>query len=155
MISKENFEKMKFETYGFIEPEYEKGSYRLPAGHVLSNHSTVELRKAINNLVHKIKDERKTSISKLIQDECDIPIDTYKKYMNGEKRSPSRTFLSKLCVGLKLPIDEANKLFRIQGGELNLTNDVDAITYYAIICQDNIFDYEEELEEKAGIIPKY
>lgn len=155
MITKEQFEQMKFESHGFIEPGYEKVSYRLPAGYVLSNHSTVELRKAILEVVNTLKDERKTTLSYLIEDECDIPIDTYKKYLRGENRSPSRAFVAKLCVGLKLPVAEANKLFRIQGGELNLTNDVDAITYYALVDKDSVFDYEEELAEKAGVIPRY
>ena len=155
MITKEIFEKMEFASFGFVESTLECSACRLPAGHILTKHSTVELRKEIVELVNKIKTERNATLVKLIEEECDIPMDTYKKYMRGDKRSPSRQFVAKLCVGLKLPIEQANKLFRIQGGELNLTNDVDAITYYAILHKDDIFDYEEELVEKAGIAMKY
>lgn len=152
MISKEKFSEMKFTSFGFVEPIYERESYRLPAGHRLTNHSTVTLRNKISNLIHDIKDQRHISIRALVEDECNINFDTYKKCINGSGgRHPSRLFVAKLCVGLKLSIDVANDLFRIEGGELNLTNDVDAITYYAILDKDNILDYEAELEEKAGI----
>lgn len=151
MITKEKFEKMQFETFGFIEPEYEKGSYRLPAGFQLSGQSTREIRAMISNIVHEKKEETGKTIPILIEVDCDISMATYKQYISG-KRHPSRAFISKLCVGLKLSIEKANELLRAHSGELNMTNDADAVTFFALKSKDDIFDYEKELQEKCRIV---
>ena len=104
------------------------------------------LRSAISNLVHEVKNQRPgTTITELITNDCNIPSATYKQYISGIGL-PTRPFVGKLAVGLKLTVDEANKLFRLHSGELNLTNDVDYVTYHALVDQDSIFDYEHDLE---------
>lgn len=148
MITSEKFKSMKFETFGFIEPVYEKGEYRLPAGFKLNEKSTSEIRGMISNIVHDKKEETGKTITTLMELDCNIPMSTYMQYISGKKRHPSRAFISKLCVGLKLSLEESNKLLKAHSGELNLTNDADAITYYAIEDKDDIFDYEKELLEK-------
>ena len=155
MIAKEKFDKMEFTSFGFTELEYGGNAYRLPEGHVLSNHSIIDLRNKISNLIHEIKEERGKSVRRLVEEDCGFYLDTYKKAMCGKGRTITRPFLARICVGLKLPIDKANELFRMQGGELNLTNNVDAITYYAILDKDSVEDYENELVEKAGVLPEF
>lgn len=151
MIAKEEFEKMEFKSFGFIEPSYEKSAYRLPLGFNLNARPTTELRGMISNVVHEKKEETGKTIPTLLEIDCNVSMSTYKQYISGKNRHPSRAFISKLCVGLKLSIEKSNELLRAHSGELNLTNDADAITYYAIEDKDDIFDYENELLEKCGI----
>ena len=151
MITNEEYSKMNFTSFGFTEKPHEKESYRLPAGFKLSGCSTAEIRSMISNILHDQKEKQGKSITTLLEIDCCIPLSTYKQYIGGAKRRPSRQFIAKLCVGLKLPIEDANNLFRAHSGELNLTNDADAITHFAILYKDDIFAYEKELKEKAGI----
>ena len=151
MISKEKFKEMKFDSVGFIEPIYEKTTYRLPVGFQLNECTNEEVRGMISNIVHDKKEETGKTVQALIEMDCNIPMATYKQYISGKKRHPSRAFISKLCVGLKLSIEKSNELLRAHSGELNLTNNADAVTYFAIECKDSIFDYENELFEKCGI----
>lgn len=154
MINTEIFEKMKFSSFGFIEPSFENTAYRLPTSHTLNTRTTAELRALISNAVHDKKDETGKTLTALVEMDCNIPMSTYKQYISGKKRHPSRAFISKLCVGLKLSIEKSNELLCAHSGVLNLTNDADAVTYYAILDKDNIYDYENELLEKCGIDSK-
>jgi hypothetical protein len=150
MIPQSEFDQMKFETYGFIEPKKEEASHRVPKDYERQNGNFRELRNAIINTVHEFKDSRKGStITELINYSCNIPGPTYKQYMSG-KGVPTRPFIAKICVGLGLSVDKANELFRLHSGELNLTNDADYITYNALLSHDSIYDYEEELERYTG-----
>ena len=81
---------------------------------------------------------------------CRIPEDTFKKAING-KYKYTRSFLAKYSVGLKLDMDQANKLFRCHSGELNLTNDFDYIIYHALKTKDDIDYFIQETFEYTGI----
>lgn len=150
MISQDDFQKMTFETHGFIEPTKEKSTARLPIGYEFQNPRGRELRDAISNIVHDVKDSRKgTTITELITKSCNTSMATYKQYISG-KGYPTRPFIAKLCVGLRLTVDQANALFRLHSGELNQTNDADCITYYALLTHNTIDEYEEELKIFLG-----
>ena len=152
MIKPDDFKKMEFTSFGFVEEKRESIAYRLPANFKPNNVGSNELRGMVSNLVNdKKKEFGYKNIEDLMEELCNIPISTYKKYMGGKNRIPTRPFMAKLCIGLKLSIDEANAFFRAQGGELNLTNDVDAIIYYALETRDTVEEYEKELAEKTGI----
>lgn len=151
MISKVKFEKMQFKSFGFVELPTEKVTYRLPNGYNLNARPTAELRGMISNTVHDVKEKTGKTMEKLIVEDCNISMATYKQYISGKNRQPSRAFILKLCVGLNLSVEKSNELLSAHSGELNLTNDVDAITYYALLDGDSIYDYESELHEKCGI----
>ena len=63
----------------------------------------------------------------------------------------SRKILAKFCVGLKLSLEEADELFELHSGKLNLTNDFDCVVYYALKTKDNIDDFIAEMKEKVGV----
>ena len=152
MIKLDNFKKMEFTSFGFVEEKQESIAYRLPANFIPNNVGSNKLRGMVSNLVNdKKKEFGYKNIEDMLEELCNIPMSTYKKYMGGKKRIPTRPFMAKLCIGLKLSIDDANVFFRAQGGELNPTNDVDAIIYYALKTHDTVEEYEKELAEKAGI----
>ena len=148
MITQSDFNKISFESHGFFEPtnDSEKVIYRVPSdSKPLRN--DVALRNAISNLVHDIKDSRKgTTIIELITIHCNISYATYKQYISRSGR-PTRPFIAKLAVGLGLSLDQANALFRLHSGELNLTNDADFVTYHALRDHDSIDYYEAELKQ--------
>lgn len=151
MISKADFDRMDFLSHGPIEPRWERTAQRIPLNMKLPNGDLQTLRNAIHNLVHDVKDKRPgATITSLVTQNCNIPYPTYKQYMSGGRR-PTRTFIAKLAVGLELSPEEANRLFILHSGELNLTNDVDFITYYALKTHDDIFEYEQQLMDLAGI----
>lgn len=150
MIPKEEFEKMEFDSHGFIEPNDERILYRLPRGYKFQNADNTEIRIAIVEILNEIKDQRGSTITKLLTDDCDIPMATYKQYISG-KGKVTRRFIAKICIGLKLSLEKANELFKMHSGELNMTNDVDALIYNAILTKDSIYEFEEELKERLNI----
>jgi len=158
MITEKQFNQQKFLTKGIIEATEEKLSYMAPNGGADVPHPDPLLREKIRDLVFNERDKyeaenhSKISIDNFIADQCDIPYDTFKKYIgNNMKYKISRTFIAKIAVGLKLEILEADKLFRMHSGELNLTNCFDYITYYALNTKDEIDVFKEELKKYAGI----
>lgn len=149
MISQVDFDKIQFQSHGFIEPLPERVAQRVPPGCKPTN-DYLELRGAISNLLHDVKESRRGStITNLLTYDCNIPIPTYKKYISGNGR-PSRSFIGKLAVGLGLSVDQANELFRLHSGVLNLTNDADFVTYHALVDRDSIDVYEAELKRFLG-----
>lgn len=152
MIDPAEFKKILFHTFGFTEPEHVKSQAKIPEGEQPPQPDRATLRNAIVNQVYKVKQMRQSpSITQLITIDCDIPYPTYKQYISG-KGNPSRPFIAKLSVGLGLSIEEANELFRLHSGELNLTNNVDYITYHALRTQDSLEDYLEELKRYTGTV---
>lgn len=150
MITEKEFQQMKFQTFGFLEPDYGPVSCRVPKDYVMQKASLVDLRAAISNIVHDVKERKKITINDLITLHCNISMSTYKQYVSG-KGEPTRAFLCKLCVGLQLSIEEANQLLCLHSGELNLTNDADCVTYYALKTRDSIEEYEDELKKYIHI----
>lgn len=145
MISQSDFDKITFQSHGFIKLSLESVSHRVHQGTKRHNDLYL-LRSVISNLVHEIKASRKgITITELITNDCDIPFPTYKQYISGSGL-PTRPFVAKLAVGLKLTVDQANELFRLHSGELNLSNDADYVTFHALKDHDTIYDYEKDLE---------
>ena len=154
MINKTEFDNQKFIKKGIIEFNKDKSLYRAQQGWIPSNN--IDLRDELyNTAADKHEEFKKTSNTKtnfydFIYMSCRIPEDTFKKAING-KYKYTRSFLSKYSVGLKLDIDQANKLFRCHSGELNLTNDFDYIIYHALKTKDDIDYFIQETFEYTGI----
>lgn len=157
MIIKSEFQKQNFRTFGIMETaNAEKtGKMRVSKDWQPTN-NPLELRLKVRDIVwskadeYRDKHDIKISDYNVIERCCRIPADTIKKAING-RYNITRNFLSKFCVGLKLEIEEANELFELQAGELNLTNDFDYIVFHALKTKDNIDYFLEEVYEYTEI----
>lgn len=155
MIDINEFKKQVFSTYGILEKESSKGIGRVPIGWKPENDND-DLRLKIREIMWKKVDEYKENTNKNYKDYtiidvcCRIPEDTMKKALNGRYKI-TRNFLAKFTVGFKLDIEEANLLFRIHSGGLNLTNDFDYIVFHALETKDDIDDFIEEVNSLIGL----
>ena len=75
-----------------------------------------------------------------------------RKYIRGnlkEKgRNISRMAIAKICVGIPLSVDEADKLFRLEGHSLEPESALlDAIVVDALKCGDDIGSFYATCEE--------
>ena len=156
MISKTEFQKIKFLTHGIKEENYERELNRVPDGWRPTNSNDAELRENIRNIMWEKADKYRVTNNvemtdyNIIEKCCRIPSDTIKKAINGRYKM-TRNFLAKFTIGLKLDMEEANALFGEHSGELNLTNDFDYIVYHAIKSKDNIDVFLDEVYEYLGI----
>ena len=83
---------------------------------------------------------------------CDVSYELVKKYINGSRRV-TRDSLAKLCVGMRLSVEEAQGLFRLEGHSLEPEiNLLDAIVVDALQCGDNIGVFYDECV-KYGLGP--
>jgi hypothetical protein len=81
-----------------------------------------------------------------------ITEDAMRKYLRGnlkEKgRNISRMAIAKICVGIPLSVDEADKLFRLEGHSLEPESALlDAIVVDALKCGDDIGSFYATCEE--------
>jgi len=157
MINEAEFRKQVFQSHGVIMQPNERGASRVPTDWSPPNGgSSAELRAKIRDFMwdkaesYKAQQATKISDYAVIEICCRIPGDTIKKAISG-KYKLTRRFLAKFTVGLKLDILEANILFRMHSGELNLTNDFDFIVYHALQSKDDIEFFIEEVEKYLGI----
>ena len=63
----------------------------------------------------------------------------------------TRTQLAKFCVGLKLPIEDADGLFLMQGGSLNLSNDFDYVVYHALEDGDDVYSFIDDVRTYTDV----
>ncbi len=114
MINREEFQSITFESHGIIDRQ-QQSAYRVPKGFQPSQNQK-DLAFRIGNIVqeykvkHQMKHPGRCSQYALVEKACDIPTDTIKRLITGRTRV-TRTQLAKFCVGLKLPIQEADGLF--------------------------------------------
>ncbi|MDR2180304.1 MAG: hypothetical protein LBP21_08340 [Synergistaceae bacterium] len=150
MVNEGEFRNRHFETRGILEfltrvaAGYKWQQDRRELVHSMSRMLEVVLQ------ARRERGEKSPSIERTVADQCDIPYNTYKKYM-GLKRPVTRVAIAKFAVGLHLSLDDANRLFRLQGGELNETNDFDYITLHALRDKDNVQDFLEEVEKYTAV----
>ena len=156
MVDETEFRNRHFETIGVIEPFARVAAdYKPQQDQRELVHSMRRMLEAIL-LSQKEETGKAKSIQRMIAGEsekepgCDIPYNTYKKYM-GLKRAVTRPALAKFSIGLGLSLDDANKLFRLQDGALNESNDFDYITIHALMDKDNILDFQEEVEKYTTV----
>lgn len=77
---------------------------------------------------------------------CNLSESIVRQVLNGKKKI-TMEFLGRLCVGLKLSVEESKELFEVYGIPLNFDRSYfDAITICAIRDKDDIEDYEDELK---------
>jgi len=156
MVNESEFRNRHFETRGVIEPIARVAADYKP--HQDQRELVHSMRRMLESVLQSQKEEagKVKSIQRIMTGEsekepgCDIPYNTYKKYM-GLKRTVTRLALAKFAVGLSLSLDDANELFRLQGGELNETNDFDYITIHALMDKDNVMDFQEEVEKYTTV----
>ena len=100
------------------------------------------LRRKLSEILH---DRFHDNIT-LIETDCDIKRDTFQRVLRG-KRNPTYDFLSKLCVGAKLSMDEAYELFLLIGYELSCNIKPD----YILMCELNngcdICEYDADMRK--------
>jgi hypothetical protein len=150
MVNESEFTNRHFETRGIIEPMARvRADYAPQQNQRELAHSMSQL---LGTLLRSQKETtgKTASIERTVADRCDIPYNTYKKYI-GLKRQITRVALAKFAVGLRLSLDDANKLFRLQGGELNETNDFDYIIIHALMDKDDIQDFQDEVKQYTRV----
>jgi hypothetical protein len=150
MVDAAEFNGRHFETRGIAEV-----MERVPCcfSPMQDQHALVNLMlQKLGNILESRKQERgeKLSIEKAVTELCEIPYDTYKK-VTGSKRRVTRFTLAKFVVGLKLPLEVANELFRLQDGELNETNDFDYIVIHALTDRDDLQNFRSDVEKYTKI----
>ena len=154
MINRDEFQSIIFESHGIIDMS-QKSASRVPKGFQPSQNQR-DLAFRIGNIVQeykvKYKEEHPGRCSQytLVEKACDIPADTIKRLITGRTRV-TRTQLAKLCVGLKLPIEDADRLFLMQGGTLNLSNDFDYIIYHALEDGDDVYSFIDEVRKYTEV----
>lgn len=155
MVDKDKFSKQIFKSTGIIEEILVENIGRVQ-GNWNPKNNLNDLRVHIRDIMWEKIDEYKINTKNnfsdyiIIEECCRIPSDTMKKALNG-RYTITRRFLAKFTVGLKLSLDEANLLFTLHSGELNLTNDFDYIIFYALKTKDDIDDFIEEIKSLTGI----
>mgnify|MGYP000100956422 FL=1 len=152
MITKEYIRKHDFESDGISFRDTEKDvSYRLHQGDALPRalaQNSTKLRKEFVNLFYHHFDGNFTKLEAL----TGITEDAMRKYLRGnlkEKgRNISRMAVAKICVGIPLSLEEANKLFRLEGHSLEPESALlDAIVVDALNCGDDIETFYETCSE--------
>ena len=155
LITKEYIRTHKFVTDGVSYRGTTKDvSYRLYPGDALPvalAESANKLRQAFVKIFH---DRFKGSYAKL-HTSTGITEDAMRKYIRKEKGRPiTRMAVAKLAVGIHLSIEEADKLFRLEGHSLEPESSLlDAIVVDALNCGDDIdifYDTCEELKIKIS-----
>lgn len=139
--------------------EYEKGSFRInpktdkvpPPPDPAALRVEIDKAMAIAREQYEKDNNTKISIQTFIEEKCNISNDTFKKMQSVKYPNKwTRGMLGKFCVGIGLSIDEANKLFQLQGGNLNETNTLDKIIYCALRDKDDISFFCGEVLQYTG-----
>ena len=143
MITKEYIRKHDFDSDGISSRDTaEDVSYRLHQGDALPMalaQNSTKLRKEFVNLFYNHFDG---NFAKL-EARTGITEDAMRKYLRGnlknKGRNISRMAVAKICVGIPLSLDEADKLFRLEGHSLEPESALlDAIVVDALNCGDDI-----------------
>ena len=154
MINRDKFQSITFESHGIIDMSH-KSVCRVPKGFQPSQNQK-DLAFRIGNIVQEYKakyqEEHPGRCSQytLVEKTCDIPTDTIKRLITGRTRV-TRTQLAKFCVGLKLPIEDADGLFLMQGGNLNLSNDFDYVVYHALEDGDDVYSFIDDVRRYTDV----
>lgn len=139
-ITKEYIRNHKFDSDGISYQDDTKNlSYRLRKDDAIAVNlaqSSTKLRKEFLNLFHSRFDGN----FKKLEYHTGITEDAMRKYLRKEKgRNISRMAIAKMSVGIPLSIDEADKLFRLEGHSLEPESSLlDAIVVDALKCKDTI-----------------
>ncbi len=108
-----------------------------------------ELRKNILKYMNK-KFENNSNVFLKASNECGMTESQIRKVINGERR-PTIEFISFMCVGMQLSIEETTELFDLIGHTpFHKNNIFDSITFIALRDRDSIHVYLDQLRE-AGI----
>jgi hypothetical protein len=145
-INKEYINTHSFKNTGLeLESEREKASYMLPKGVVVPMNDKEKNAKLVKAML-KIYHEKFGDYGKL-EVKCYIQQSIMRKYFNCT-RPVKRGMLAKFCVGAGLSVEEADKLFILQGYRLDPENNLlDAVVVYVLKCGYDIERFYEECKE--------
>lgn len=134
----------------YFEREKTDVDYKFAPGAHIPEHPEkmeIELRKKIVNLVVSRCDNNYSKI----EADTGVKRSTIYKFItkNTEtRRGLTREALAKLCVGLKLPMEEVQEYFRLQGHVLNPEDNLlDAIVVNCIESDGDIYEFKDMCEE--------
>ena len=151
MITKEYIYTHHFESDGLFSQkavEVENISYRLHKGDVLPTRLSESPNKLRQEFAKIFFDRFNGSYDKL-QAKTGISENAMRKYLRKEKgRNITRMAVAKFSVGIPLVIEEADRLFRLEGHSLEPESKLlDAIVVDALQCGDDIGAFYETCEE--------
>jgi hypothetical protein len=145
-INKEYIKTHSFTNTGLeFGTEREKASYMIPKGAVLPM-GNKEKKAKLAKAMLSIYDEKFENYNQ-VEAKCYIQQSIMRKCFNCT-RDVSRGLLAKFCVGAGLSVEEADKLFILQGYRLDPENNrLDAVVVDALKCGDGIDIFYEECKE--------
>lgn len=150
-VSKED---MMDELFRCEEFSVEKASYRVnDADMDAFKGQDKKLAKKIGSI--KLKYEEDNKISSMaaydqLEEKCQISVSTLKSTISG-KIPPTRNFLYKFTVGLKMKLEEANELFQLCDGPLTLACKADKICIFALRDHDDIYQFIDDMQKYTRI----
>ena len=148
MVTHKIFADRHFASFGITEAGESPSALRVTGAFPCNQEDNAQLARALSEILSGKKTALKKSKMRLLEEDCDIPFDTYKKNIFRGTR-PSKAFLMKFCVGLGLTREEADGLFLMHSGVINETNDVEYIFAAALRDGDDIMQFESDVLEYA------
>lgn len=146
-ITKEYIKNHQFLSDGLYFENHKKDvDYKFAPGAHIPEHPDkmmIELRKRVVDLIVVRCDNNYSKI------EADTGVNrsTIRKFIS-HKRGMTREVLAKLCVGLKMPMEETQEYFRLHGHVLNPEDNLlDAIVVNCIECGGDIYEFKDMCEE--------
>lgn len=145
-ITKTYIKTHPFQSDGLYLPVEQNSSFRL-SPHSASlpadaEHNNSRLRKELTSLI-----AAKYPNNAAMEAACGVSYELVKKNINGKRRI-TRATLAKLCIGMKLTLEKAQELFRLEGHSLEPEiNLLDAIVVDALQCGDSITIFYEVCKE--------
>lgn len=144
-ITKDYIRSHAFQGDGLHFPQDGGKSYRLGPNAVLpsgKSENRNRLRRELTTLVAE-KFPNRNRMEAL----CGVSYELVKKYINGS-RPVTRESLAKLCVGMRLSVEQAQPLFQLEGHSLEPeVNLLDAVIVDALQCGDDIDVFADECEK--------
>lgn len=138
-ITKEYIKTHKFVNDGLhFEKTKINADFRFAPGTVLPKNpaeKTIELRKKLVDIIVVRFDNNLQKV------EADTGVNksSIYKFFNGSRKQISRDTLAKICVGLKLQLEESQELFVLQGYALDPEHNLlDAIVVNCLECKEEI-----------------
>lgn len=146
-ITKEYIKEHQFLRDGLhFEDKKTDVDYKFAPGAHIPEHPDkmmIELRKRFVDLIVVRFDNNYSRI------EADTGVNrsTIRKFLKSN-RGLTRDALAKMCVGLKVPMEEVQEYFRLHGHVLNPEDNLlDAIVVNCIECGSDIYEFKDMCEE--------
>ena len=138
-------EEIKSKTFSAPMPEMQKGYKQVSSAEMASfNDDYDELKMDIGDVIDKyVKEHNIKPKYEGLEELTHLTATTIKHAISGRDRV-TRTMLYKLTVGFKMPLAEANELFRKCGGTLKQDCLEDYICIRALEDEDSVVQFIED-----------